>query len=247
MDLGEYCRAIEAHLTSVSGGHLVRIVGPGFDLVRGWEARGIPIKAVYRGIDRYAERHEAKEGRRSGVPEDRAPRRRPVRIEFCEADVLDVFDEWRRAVGLTGSSGSAGSPGEDTGTASRKKESLAAHLERVVARLTALRGGTERRLDPILDETVRELDAARASAKGLRGEGRQALLDRLRVLEQQLTAAARGALPASDLDTLGREADAELAPFRDRMPADTYQQSREACIDRLVRERTRLPVISLDA
>ena len=43
-----------------------------------------------RGIDRYFERYYAK-----------GPRRRPVRVEFCEADVLDVFDEWRRAVGVT--------------------------------------------------------------------------------------------------------------------------------------------------
>jgi hypothetical protein len=30
----------------------------------------------------------------------KGPRRRPVRVEFCDADVLDVFDEWRRAVGV---------------------------------------------------------------------------------------------------------------------------------------------------
>ena len=244
MDLGEYCRAVEAHLTSVSGGHLVRIVGPGFDLVRGWEARGIPIKAVYAGIDRYVERQEKKR-----------PQRRPIRIEFCTADVLDVFDEWRKAVGLTGSTGSTELTGVDTesGGSHQKKESLASHLERVVARLTALRASTSGvsgfspTFDASLDDTVRELDAARAAAKGLRGDARQALLDRLRLLEHRLTAAARDALPAGDLDALGREADAELAPFRDRMPAETFQQSREACIDRLVRQRARLPVISLDA
>ena len=42
-----------------------------------------------RGIDRYFERYYAK-----------GPRRRPVRIEFCEADILDAFDQWRRAVGI---------------------------------------------------------------------------------------------------------------------------------------------------
>jgi hypothetical protein len=38
------------------------------------------------GIDRYFERYYRK-----------GPRRRPVKIDFCEADVLDVFDEWRGA------------------------------------------------------------------------------------------------------------------------------------------------------
>ena len=30
VDLGEYCRRVEAYLTQVNGGHIVRIVGPGF-------------------------------------------------------------------------------------------------------------------------------------------------------------------------------------------------------------------------
>ena len=85
-----------------------------------------------RGIDRYFDRYYAK-----------GPRRRPVRVEFCEADVLDVFDEWRRALGIT--------VADDTRTirllrptpcrivaSPSSQESLPAHLERVVARLTAL-------------------------------------------------------------------------------------------------------------
>ena len=68
---------------------MIRIVGPAFEQVCAWAARGVPLRVACRGIDRYFERDYAK-----------GPRRRPVRIEFCEADVLDVFDEWRRAVGV---------------------------------------------------------------------------------------------------------------------------------------------------
>ena len=50
----------------------------------------MPLKVACAGIDRYFERYYRK-----------GPRRRPVRIEFCEADVLDAFDDWRRAVGVT--------------------------------------------------------------------------------------------------------------------------------------------------
>ena len=86
----EYCRAIESYLCRKNDGHLIRIVGPSFELVAGWAEQGVPFKVACRGIDRYFERYYAKEGRR-----------RPVRIEFCEADVLDVFDEWKRAVGVS--------------------------------------------------------------------------------------------------------------------------------------------------
>ena len=84
----EYCRQVERYLCRRNGGHLVRIVGPAFDTVTGWAGQGIPLRVALRGIDRCIDREDAK-----------GPRRRPVRVEFCEADVLDAFDEWRRAVG----------------------------------------------------------------------------------------------------------------------------------------------------
>jgi len=86
----EYCRAIETYLCQKNDGHLIRVVGPSFEIVSGWASSGIPLKVAYQGIDRYFERYYAK-----------GSRRRPVKIDFCEADVLDVFDAWRRALGLT--------------------------------------------------------------------------------------------------------------------------------------------------
>lgn len=225
----QYCQELEKYLCRKNEGHLIRIVGPAFEQVCGWATRGVPLKVAQRGIDRYFERYYAK-----------GPRRRPIRIEFCEADVLDVFDEWRRAVGVPAA---AQDDGEDE---ARKPGSLPAHLERVIARLTALRGGVDRALDPVLDGIVRELDAARASAKGLRGEARQAFTARLRALDQALLEAAHAHCAPADVEALEREADAELAPFRERMPADAYAQSRRACVARLLRERTRLPAIAYE-
>ena len=272
-----YCRALETYLCRKNDGHLIRIVGPAFEQVCGWALRGVPLKVAQRGIDRYFERYYAK-----------GPRRRPVRVEFCEADVLDVFDEWRRAVGLgsvgsrgsvgsggsgssggsggSGSSGGSGGSGGSVGSggaegaqgsldsdnaepnegAGRRQPSLPAHLDRAIARLTALRGGENRSLDPVLEAIVRELDAARLGAKSLRGEARAAFVERLRTLDEALVAAAREQCDAPTLQRLGSEADAELAPFRDRMPRDAFEQSRRACIDRLIRERARLPVIAYD-
>src|SRR5512144_2516094 len=118
-DPERYCRDLEAYLCRKNDGHLVRIVGPAFEQVCGWAARGVPFSVACRGIERYFERYYAK-GRR----------RRPVRIEFCEADILDVFDDWRRAVGIT--SETAGAPQEAGGDESaRRLGSLPAHLERV--------------------------------------------------------------------------------------------------------------------
>jgi hypothetical protein len=257
----EYCRAIEAYLCRKNDGHLIRIVGPSFERVCAWARRGVPIKVAFRGIDRYFERYYAK-----------GPRRRPVRVDFCEADVLDVFDEWRRAVGIalsdhdsafaattarevpstevtTGMAGlNEGTAAEDGGSegASRRGQSLPSHLERVVARLTALRSGSDRTLDPFIDDIIRELDNARATAKQLRGARRAALVSRLAQIDADLVAAARERLTAETHTELRREAETELAPFRARMPQPAYEQSLAACVNRLLRERARLPVVAFE-
>ena len=221
----EYCRQVEAHLCRKNDGHLIRIVGPAFEQVCGWAVSGVPLTVAMRGIDRYFERYYAK-----------GPRRRPVRVEFCEADVMDVFDEWRRALGITA---------VDSVGATRH-ESLPAHLERVVARLTALRAGEDRSLDATLDAIVSEIDLARAGAKAIRGDARQTLIERLRALDRQLLDAAVAQCDAHTMTALTAEADADLAPFRGRMAPESYEQSRRAAIDRLLRERRRLPMVAFE-
>jgi len=241
MDLSQspddYCRQIEAYLCRKNDGHLVRIVGPAFEQVTGWARRGVPLSVAQAGIDRYFERYYAK-----------GPRRRPVRIDFCEADVLDAFDEWRRAVGVSDRSpvDEAADGSEQSTSSAGRRGSLPAHLERAIARLVVLRGGVDRRLDEVLDGIVRELDTARAGARGLRGEARLAFLERLRELDRTLVRSARAQCDARALAELTADADAELAPFRGRMPENAYLGAREAALDRLIRERGRLPVLALD-
>jgi hypothetical protein len=232
----QYCREIEAYLCRKNDGHLIRIIGPAFEQVMGWAARGIPLKVACGGIDRYFERYYAK-----------GPRRRPVRIEFTEADVLDAFDDWRRAVGLTSQPEAPGEGQEPpSGELARRQRSLPAHLERVIARLTALRGGADRTLDPVLDAAIRELDAARANSKSLRGDARQALIDRLRALDGEILAAARSQCDVQAVTQLEATADEELAPFRGRMSGDAFAESRRAAVGRLIRERFRLPVVAFE-
>jgi len=229
----DFCREIESYLCRKNDGHLIRVTGPSFDLVSGWAAQGVPLKVAFKGIDRYFERYYAK-----------GPRRRPVKIDFCEADVLDVFDEWRRATGIATST-LAGQP-STAGGSPPAKQSLRANLERVVTRLTAARasGALDGSFDSLIDRASRELDAARAGPHGLRGDARRALLDRLAMLDAELVRQAREMLDAPALAALARDADAELAPFRGGLGPETVARARHAAIDRLIRERFGLPTIS---
>ena len=228
MEPAEYCRELETYLCRKNEGHLIRIVGPVFEQVTGWAAQGVPLAIAFRGIDQYCERYYAK-----------GARRRPVRIEFCEADILTLFDDWRRAVGV--SNLEAG--GDD---APRKQDSLPAHLDRAIAKLTALRtSGRSERFDRAVDDAVRELDRLRTSAKSARGDARAAILDRLAALDGSLLQAASAELDDAARAELRARAEAEIAPFASRMPSDARSNAVDAALARLLRDTAGLPSLAL--
>src|SRR5215203_6109712 len=194
IDLDGYCRAIESHLCRKNDGHLIRIAGPTFDLVRGWAEQGVPLKVALTGIDRTFERYHRK-----------GARRRPLQVSFCDADVLDVFDDWRRALGLSGAGPAEGTartsvsgarPSESGARPSKcgagtsvpatpidhhperphGAASLPAHLERVADRLTLMRGDPhhDAAMETALAAAVLQMDGHRQAARGARGPARKA-------------------------------------------------------------------------
>jgi hypothetical protein len=231
-----YCREIEAYLCRKNNGHLIRVVGPSFELVSRWAARGIPLKVAFSGIDRSCDRASSK-----------GPRRRPLKIDFCEADVLDAFDEWRRALGLPTGDHEAPQPGEEAAVAARAPAtSLAAHLERVMLKLTAARvnGAIGDAFDDLIERIAIEQDVARSAARGLRGEARQSLITKLSELDRELLQLAQGALDADGQAAVSRDAEAELASFRERMPPEAFARAHAVASERLLRERLKLPIVS---
>jgi hypothetical protein len=244
----DYCRQIEAYLCRRNDGHLIRIVGPAFERVSAWAGQGIPIKVAFQGIDRYVDRQAAK-----------GPRRRPVRVEFCEADILDAFDQWRRAVGAVAgvaladpaaAPASSSSVTEDDATAAAeppaaraRRVALQGHIDRVMARLTQrrLEADVAPALAAAIDALLGELDALRPRAHGARGEQRDAVLQQLRALDATLLAAVKTASAPADLARLEAEARRDLQPFRDRMPTAAFDQAVTAATERLLRESARVP------
>ena len=238
LEIGEYCRQVEDCLTRVNGGHLVRVVGPGFELVRAWAHEAIPLSVVYRGIEMKAERH------RSGKA------LRPLRIEFCEADVRSLYEAWRRAVGVPAQAAGQVSPNEAPAGSPEtvRRPSLSKHLDRVIERLGRIAG----RLDH--PETFREtvsdildqLTSLRESARNARGDARDAFVSRLEPLDRLLMKAARAAAPADSLPDLVRDAEADLAAFRSRLSGEAWQRAVDVTVDRLLRDRIGLPTLELE-
>ncbi len=238
IDRDAYCRALEAHLCRKNDGHLVRIVGPAFERVMSWAEQGIPLKVAETGIDRSFERYYRK-----------GPRRRPVRIEFCEADVLDAFDEWRRAVGISvvAPDADGGPPvAEPEDVAIRPRRSLATHVQSVAARLTVLRGSDKLagQADAALDAAIRDLESVAGRARRARGDERDAAIQTLKTIDLALVDRLVETMDPAARKVLAAEAERELAPFRERMPVEAYEQARTAAIARLVRERHGIPTIA---
>ena len=234
IDVDSYCRDLEALLCRKNDGHLIRITGPAFEKVQGWAHQGIPLKVAEAGIERYFERYYRK-----------GPRRRPVQIMFCEADVLDAFDDWRRAVGISrvAADVEGGPEVEEPVPDSRPRKSLTSQIEAAMARLTVLRGSGKAgpALGAALEDAVRALDAIRPEAARVRGDARDELVEQMAAIDDRLLAAAVDSLDAATRAAFEQEADTELTPFRARMTDEAYRQSRRAAVQRLVRHRFGLP------
>ena len=227
MSFESYCRDIEAYLCRKNEGHLIRIAGPAFEQVSRWAQEGIPLKVACAGIDRYFERYYRK-----------GPRRRPVRIEFCEADVLDAFDDWRRAVGVAASSPEEASP--------RPRASLASHVERAIARLTTLRASSQatRDMEAVLERVARALDHMQGEAKTARGAARESLLMQLAALDAELVDAALAVVDVRVRSDALNDAKTQLMPFRERMTPEAYDRACAAAVRRQVREHLGLPTLA---
>ncbi len=240
-DIGEFCRAVEAHLCRVNGGHLVRIVGPAFELVAGWARDGMPLRVVLHGVDRTVTRLTA-----------RGPRRRPVRIEFCDADVRDACDQWRRAVGVHAVSvpvapdGAAG--GSAVGPPAVRTRSLAKHLERVLVRLSSL-SATQDLPPPLRDAVgaaIADVDACLDASRGARADARQVLAGRLESVERTMASTAIAALGAADRAGIDAQVASELSPYRGQMPPEALRDAEQTLRGDLARRHFGLPQVRVD-
>ncbi|HJO38836.1 MAG: hypothetical protein QGF21_04915 [Vicinamibacterales bacterium] len=239
-DPAEYCRAVEAYLCRQNHGHLIRLVGPAFELVRGWAAEGVPLKVVMRGIDARVARREAKGGRR-----------RALQIEFCEDDVLRALDEWRLAVGPTMRSEVVPDGAvPDVGVTGRpaRGQSLPKHLTGVMSRLTGVLMAPEPwpGLHAAVDRTVRALDPLGAKVKTVRGAARAALLEELRALDDTMMQEVEAGADEGVLAQARAAAGADLETYRDRMTEPAFVEATSRAVAHHLRARSGLPRLSTD-
>lgn len=241
-DVADYCRQVEAHLTRINGGHLVRVVGPGFALVKQWADEGVPLSVVFKGIEQKADRHKA------------GASRRPLRIEFCESDVREVFEAWRRATGIAADGGrsfSSGNAAGPEGPASigdePKRRSPSKSIDRAIERLGRVAGRLELsdEFRDAVSHAIERLSAVREGLAHSRGPARDPWLAQLEPIERDLMTQARRVVDAQVLRGLTEQAEREMAPYRDRLAPGAWQRAVTVTVERGVRAHLGLPTLEL--
>jgi hypothetical protein len=160
-------------------------------------------------------------------------------LEFCEADVREAFDNWRRAVGVWHQAPVEG-PDEPAGA---RKSSLGRDLDRATERMSRALG----RLD--LPEEVREAVSAviaalgqiREDARHLRGAARQSIDPRLAQVDRAIGEIAWSAAGDVEVERTRAQAEHELIVYRPRLSDDVWRKSVMVTVDRLLRDRLNLP------
>ena len=246
MSTGEYCRAVESLLCRQNDGHLIRVVGPAFEMVCDWERTGIPLGIIERAIEKRHLRYTA-DGARS----------RPLRIEFCEGDVLELFDQWRRAVGApqaaeqrAGIMSAASESKSDNGNGS-SRTTLPAHLDNVIQRLQFWSEGhppdcNDSELFQLVSKVVEFVRNCRKSANGLRGNARQEVIVKLKQYDEELLVSIRASADEILMQRLESEARASLEPFRSRMASEPFENAVTIATNRLLVNHFKISSVSFD-
>ena len=259
MNYFNYYTEIEDAFVRRRGKHL--LLSPlDWALIESWKTMGVPLHVALRGIEKSFDSYEAR------------PRNRSVKsLFYCQEEVEAQYADWlemqRGAAHLPGESvsadGVAAAAGATAGGAHSEAEAssrlpfprsvIAGHLAEcraAVERAAVERGGGAAggggdelsealgRVSSRLSELERDFGAAaRPDAQQLEA----ALTD----LEGLLDRAVRAGVGADALASARAGAEGQLRPYRARMDVAVYEQTLENLLAKALRERFRLPRLSL--
>jgi hypothetical protein len=211
-----YYQSIEEFFVSRRGDPLF-LSNADWLLIRKWRRAGLPLRIVMRGIADALDGHAHSWGRKRKVGS----------LAYCAAEVDAARDRWQRALS-GGDEAETSVPLALTGFASALEAASGLGPRGAAAARTA--AGELRRFaapgpngPPRLEELTRALGAA----------------------EKALLEALRADAEAEVLAAIGAEIEADLAPYRERMPVRVLDQIREEAWARRLLGRHGIPRLSL--
>ena len=218
-----YFTEIEEHFQRRRGS-LLLLSTLDWALIETWREAGIPLAAVLQGIDTAFDKYEARK--------NKTRVRRVNGLAYCAQAIITAFEDMHEAaLGAT-----AAKP--DSATQGFEGEQIAAHLEAAAQQLRDAPQAAS------LSEFAERLHALAEECKA-KAPQLEVLEQSLTVLEEKLFALLLTTTPESELLTLRQQAEAELAPYRSRMPAMQIRQVAQQFLHKRLLEKGNLPRLSL--
>jgi len=216
LEEGTYYQAIEEFFVSRRGDPLF-LSNADWLLIRKWRRSGLPLRIALRGIADALSGHAHSWGRKRKVGS----------LAYCAAEVDAARERWQRALSFDD---------EAETSVSAALTSFADALEAATG--LGGRGG------PAARSVATELRAWTVPAAG--GPPRlEQLTRRLGATERALLEALRADAEPATLDATLREIEADLAPYRGRMPERVLDQIRDEAWARRLLARHGIPRLSL--
>lgn len=246
-----YFTEIEEAFVRRRGKHL--LVSPlDWSLMESWKKLGIPLHVVLRGIEKSFDSYESK------------PRNRSVKtLYYCQEEVEAQFHEWlesQTGAHAKGETAEAGTDDSNAGAATSDESALrglpfpraviSAHLSQCrdeIRRALDLRTGSAggEALSEALGRAAARLEELAADFERSTNPNAEALENSLADIEALLDRALRESLSADALEEARADAAGQLKPYRARMERATYEQTLENLLAKSLRERGRVPRLSL--
>ncbi len=224
MNYFNYFTEIEEHFQQARGSGFFLLSPLDWTMIETWKESGIPLDAVHNGIERAFEKWHARKRKTRMVNS----------IAYCAQEVLTAareMDEPR-------ADASGGHPQPEFDPAE-----LAAYFRRNAEEIQAKTVPEPPR--ELYAETAESLLSLAEAADRDELEDLEAVEQRLTVLEERLTAAARQQASEDQLLEARQELSQQLAPYRGKMTAEQLAMFEKQYLDRKCLETSGLPRLSL--
>ena len=202
-------------------------------LIETWKDAGIPLEAVFRGVDAAFDKYEQRPSKSQKINS----------LAYCAQAVLVAAEEMKEAaVGAQSTDAQSNRP------SGFPIAEICVFLRRNAEQLDAAKLPLAKGIDaaPLARETANTLREIATDLEATKTPPRLEDLERrLTVAEEKLFAVLLAATPDEQIVSVRAEADRELAPYRRKMPSAQIEQLLKQYVHKRLLQKYGLPRLSL--
>jgi len=226
-----YFTEIEEHFQQRRG--RIQLSPLDWALIETWKDAGIPLEAVFRGVDAAFDKYEQRPSKSQKINS----------LAYCAQAVLVAAEEMKEAaVGAQSTDAQSNRP------SGFPIAEICVFLRRNAEQLEAAKLPLAKGIDaaPLARETANTLREIATDLEATKTPPRLEDLERrLTVAEEKLFAVLLAATPDEQIVSVRADADRELAPYRRKMPSAQIEQLLKQYVHKRLLEKYGLPRLSL--